>query len=253
MTSNKAALIAVAATLAAATLGLAGHAAAQETRVLKLSPDGSNAEARPLRDITYPNKKIKGASYFRDPAGGSVGFSFSDGPQYIITTPRSAEVLHVLTGETTYVGAKGEMFKIRPNDVLFIMPDLPTTGRDGYGYRHHYVVFPFTPPAGAEIPQMVHLRPSELKASDYKPGPTGQEHAYFEGQNGSKVSACKFNGEGQMPATTQNLWLAVVDGQATFREGGVTTAAKKGENLLVKRGAQLSWQAKNLSTVCVWF
>jgi uncharacterized cupin superfamily protein len=231
---------------------LAGSAAwAQgDPGVMMLSSDGTGGP--PIHDYSIDTMKIRAAEYYSS-GGSTVGYSWVDGPQYLIANPKSAEVLHVSQGEVTYVDEKGGLHTIRPGDVLMVSPGLAYTARDGKNYSHNYVVFPLTLPTGEKIPQMQLLRPSDLKSADFSVGPQGGEHVYRSGESPVRVLAWRPSPTGSVKNASENRYIAVTAGSGRIVSGNSTTPFKSGDTLFVRKGTSYSWSATDVEAICVAF
>jgi len=215
--------------------------------VVKLSPDAPGGP--PVRDYSIDTFKIRAAEYYSN-GGSTVGYSWVDGPQYVIAKPKAGEVLHVAQGEVTYVAENGSLHTIRPGDVLFIAPGSAYTARDGKNYSHNYIVFPLTVPKGAKTPQMQLLRPSDLKPADF----SGGEHIYLGGgESAARVIAWRPAPTGSVTSAPQNRYIAVTAGSGQIVSGHSTIAFKSGDTLLLRKGASYSWSGTDIEAICVAF
>jgi len=217
---------------------------------MKLTLDARGAP--PVKDYSIPEFKIRATQYYSD-NGAGVGYSWVDGRQYSIATPKAAEVLHTAAGEVTYVDADGGLHTLRAGDVLFIAPDKPYTARDGKNYTHQYVVFPLALPKDSKLAQMQNLRPSELKATDFESGPLVGTHVYFKGDRGVTVFAWRPAATGSVDSATENEYIAITAGSGQIVEGKATTSFSAGDTLLVRKGASYTWSGNRVEAVCVKF
>jgi uncharacterized cupin superfamily protein len=188
---------------------------------------------------------------FPSAAPARVGYFGLNGAQYSISRPTEAEIVHVQSGQNTWVGQTGKALRVKRGDVVFFAARKANTARDAAGYTDHYILFPATGAAADKTPDVAVFNPADLKPDEFSAVDGGAEHVWLASDEGSRVVAWRAAERGAVTRTADFRYLAVTGGRATFSEGGTETAVAAGDTLLIPAGSSYSWRGEGLVGVLV--